>query len=217
MDTILSFDHPSQPAQLIRVGVTEQILLRSLWAGASRYAECTLNHPVTAPRFYCWSETVTGLADELTPNGWERIDRKNLPVLLSPDRSIGLIVSSGDERTGNPLLEPSKINSGPKTTELIVSNRVRQLQMMGAGFDVYSKEETVEWETWVFLYYRDPIQRVMKSELSRPVGFTGSMQATKWDDRWILPSLPLDPEVQNLPEESKYLEPEIEVEVTRKK
>src|SRR5690606_24392145 len=100
-----------------------------LRSGASLMAGCTHSHPSSAPGFYLWSETFSALADMLLPSGWTKLETNNLPVLVNPDRTVGVITSSGSKETGRSTTSPIKQNTGPATVTLVANNVIKQLEL----------------------------------------------------------------------------------------
>jgi hypothetical protein len=202
---------------LAALGLRESVLRQALLAGASRAAECTVNHPASAAGFYSWADTFAALAEMLILEGWTKTEVRNLPVLLSPDNSVGLIVSTGDDHTGKATWEPAKKTTGPQTVEFVKNNRIRQLQIPGLAHNaMYGTSPEYDWDTWVLLFYRDVGRQELRAELSRPVGFNGDLKAGHWAERLMLEPISLDPEVAITTEVSEQSGPDIEVEVTRK-
>lgn len=158
----------------------------ALAGGQAEAVSYSAGAPTFAPELGRWMRTVEAVHDGLMSlqRGWERLDQLNQPTWINGAHSTALVVSSGDNNTGDLTpREPSNRNPKGKTFGALVTAN-EQLAL----FDIMSEVEPVPdiRETWVLLYNaRDGF---VYSELSLPVRMPKSRIET-WADRIILPRL----------------------------
>lgn len=189
------FKQPGDVEDKLReLGLTESLLLGAVAKGLFAWLDCTANHPPSFPGMAAWGETNCNLRESLLPQGWERLNDRNLPLTVKRDTGIAITASSGDECTGLEESIPRTRNpKGLTTKEAILSNRA-QLglfeDMDVVPIDVVNAVS--EWTTWLLLSYRDISARVVRSELSRPVNIGIDGRVDGWAERIILKSIPFD-------------------------
>ena len=119
-----------------------------------------------ASEFGRWARIVEELHNGLVAlqRGWERSDPMNQPTWINTASRTAIVVSSGDENTGQITFgSPSNRNpKGPSFGALVSANENATL------FDaVTATGEMIDVrETWVFLY--DSRQGIVYSQLSSP-------------------------------------------------
>jgi hypothetical protein len=152
--------------------------------GAAEAASYSEGAPKAGPELGRWLRTVEDLHYGLIAlqSGWERSDPMNQPTWINPALHTAVVVSSGDENTGEVTFN-SPSNRNPKGNSfgaLVTANE----QM--AFFDALSKSgEMVDVnETWVLLY--NAREGFVYSELSTPIVMPGSY-IEGWRDRILFP------------------------------
>jgi hypothetical protein len=193
MKTVLYVDPESVSARLQKLGLTEPVLLRAVNAGYIAKANCTENHPPLFPHIAAWSETVRTLRDVLKPQGWTRFNDQNSPKTLSPDGTVSIMVSAGNDATGNPSTEPAtKSPKGPTTADAIEVNRSIQLYLPGMEAYAPPIDEDERISTWVLLAHH--AKNELRAELSLPLAVSTDGRVSVWQERIILTAQPLDGE-----------------------
>lgn len=156
----------------------------ALAAGVAEAASYSSGAPTMAAEFGRWARTVEEFHNGLLglQRGWERTDPLSQPTWINPERHLAVVVSSGDENTGEITFgRPSNRNPKGKTFGTLVAAN-EQASLFDA---VTSAGEMVEInETWVFLYNQR--QGFVYSELSLPILMPGAF-IEDWRDRIILP------------------------------
>lgn len=189
-------------ARLAELGLSEDLLLIPAKAGQLAWENCTSNHPLSAPGFYAWAETVRCLREVLIPLGWESFDDVCLPLVLSPGKQLAITVSSGTDATGRAEHQvQTKSGKGPRTIDVVTQN---QLQANLFPKDAYlsddAKAKLAERlaaqdgrTTWLLLFCRDQARRELRCELSRPIAMDAETnRISGWAERIILPASPMD-------------------------
>ena len=74
--------------RLAQMDLTPEVLLSSCRQGLLAFALCTPNHPVSYAGSSLWAETVSGLGEQLAPDGWRRIDPGGQPLVLHPKGNL---------------------------------------------------------------------------------------------------------------------------------
>lgn len=199
-----ALEHPGDEGDpLAQFGVSVEILHGALRAGERERRTCTKFDAKSAPGFLMWTRTTRRLREQLTPapRSWRAIDLNQLPMVINADRSIGIVVSSGDVFTGLHVPgQPPKTRYPKGAMTAAVVERNEQLAL----FDVPDEPESDapkpgEYDalvTWVLLWYRDARKREIRGELSRPEKVGDNGKIDQWGDRILLPPIPLGGEVK---------------------
>jgi hypothetical protein len=212
MRTVLHSDPITASDALIRLGLTEDVLVAAAMQGYMARTNCTANHPPLFPSFVAWGETVRALREQLAPMGWTRIDEKNYSRTLHPEGHTAIAVATGNEATGVAHESPiTKSVKGPSTVESVEANR---LQAWLPGMEppsTSSKEDEAQPTTWLLLIHHAPNE--LRAELSQPVEIGTDGRINGWRERILLRSVPLDPEPLAITPPSL---PDLDVEIRRK-
>nr|WP_315239980.1 hypothetical protein [uncultured Albidiferax sp.] len=212
MKSLLHSNPISVDLRLGELGLTEAPLLQAVKAGYFAKINCTENHPPLFPPIAAWSEAVRTLRDVLKADGWTRFNDQNSPKTVSPDGTVSIIVSTGNDATGNPSAEPSTTSSkGPTTADAIEVNRSMQLYLPGFEVPVPLTDENEKVSTWILLAHH--AKNEIRAELSLPLAVGNDGRVSVWQERIILVSQPLDgdPVVISPPSQ-----PDIDVSVRRR-
>jgi hypothetical protein len=212
MNAILHSEPSSVHSRLQLLGLTEAALLRAVMAGYMAKTNCTENHPPLFPPIAAWSEAVRTLRDALKPEGWTRFNDQNSPKTVSPDGSTSIIVSTGNDATGIPNVEPATTSSkGPNTAGAIEINRNLQISLPGMELPVPLQDEDEKVTTWILLVHH--AKNELRAELSLPLDVGSDGRVSVWQERIILRAQPLDGEpVVIMPP----VQPDIDVAIRRK-
>jgi hypothetical protein len=212
MNAILHAEPASVLSRLQQLGLTEAALLRAVMAGYIAKSNCTENHPPLFPPIAAWSEAVRTLRDVLKAEGWTRFNDQNSPKTMSPDGSISIIVSTGNESTGIPYAAPATTSSkGPNTAGAIEINRSLQLYLPGMELPVSLQDEDEKVTTWILLAHH--AKNELRAELSLPLDVGSDGRVSVWQERIILRTQPLDGELVMI---TPPAQPDIDVAVRRK-
>ncbi|CAN5667645.1 hypothetical protein BH09ACT8_BH09ACT8_15570 [soil metagenome] len=181
-------------SRLEELGLTLEIIQRSILRAEAEAATCTDFDPPTMAGFTRYGRTVRFLREELVPLGWDYDNPRNLCRTINPSRDFAIVSTSGDEATGDPALNPSTKNPKGYATELAV-DRNEQL-MFDFGDDSGAVAEIApdddQLATW-FLLYRATAEEI-KAEISLPSEFEGT-SIVDWRERIILPTFTIDADV----------------------
>jgi hypothetical protein len=173
--------------RLARMNLDLPIFEHALARGDAEAASWSSAAPSGAPEYARWGRTVEELHEGLIflQQGWERVtpDPLNQPTWMNPQLRTAIVVSSGDENTGQlTFREPSNRNPKGKSFGALVSANEQKsffdaVSESGAMIDIN--------ETWVFLY--NARNGFVYSELSVPIIMPGSYIET-WRERILFPS-----------------------------
>jgi hypothetical protein len=202
-------------------GLTAEILREAAVQGELGRASCTASHPPLIAPIVAWGDATRALRDQLLPLGWIKSDERNYALTISPDGEHAVVVATGDENTGSPVFEATtKSPKGPRTHEVITLNAV-QLNL----FEQMSDEEDARLAvlarrlenpaafTWMLLIARTEDE--LKVELSLPIQVGHDGRPDHWQERIILPSIPLDGGPWGL-RRAPEAGPDFDVDVTRR-
>ena len=183
VDERLSQLHPDLNAALIREAIRGGLESRNAVTLASARTEAGIQQ---------WLKTVKDLRTLLAALQWLIQDQQNCPLISSPDRSISIVVMTGDCETGkNGIAAPSnKAEKGAVAQKFIQQNR--QLELFNQASVKRAKEKQKETQVWALLYHYDKVLNEVRFELSLPTGFD-KHQITEWGIRLLLGSIPNNP------------------------
>jgi|GEM_PF-401556 len=189
-------DRPEQMVtylQELHPDLTPELFLEAIRAGLEERNEVTHAWPPTAAGIKQWMATVYGLRTLLSERHWHLHDYKNCPYISSPDRSIAIVVMTGDPATGKSegVSPTNQAEKGNVAKGFIEQNR--QLELFNqASFEFVKKacvKKPEETYVWVLLYHYDKKANEVRFELSLPNDFS-KKKITAWSVRLILGSQP---------------------------
>lgn len=180
----------------------------------SEYNRTTLNDAVTASGLYAYLAAVRYVREVLKPHGWDLYRKGNLEMAKNSSTGTVIMVSSGDENTGNERgPEPKTKNpKGLETQQIICNNG--QMFLWPEYEQIVTSDSESEY-VWIYLYHIDQRRKELRSELSLPIDMTvDRMKVSRWQTRIILPKISYDIN----PAITKPVEytPEINIEVKRR-
>lgn len=159
--------------------------------------------PPTTAGFLMWAKGTRALRERLRPAGWTHHNDKNLPVTISPDKSMVIVINSGDEDTGRRNGHPRTASSKGSVTKAAIDRDQMKLFELE---EIQRIVETGGQEFWVLLVHVDPGKEI-RLELCRPTTHTEGNPITDWYERVIFDPISLQEEVFTT------VEPEAEVEI----
>jgi hypothetical protein len=194
--------------------LTQGLMLEANQRGFEARLEATLAHAPTAAGTLHWHAFVPALRLALKVQDWIIKDHKNCPLIISADRSMAIVVMTGNSETGKEFGNPTnQADKGAVLDEAVQKNVQYQL-FENAALNRIRKGEGGT-QLWVLLYHVDAAgkdAREIRSELSLPSSFH-KKKIIGWAERIILRSIPTDSSTRIAP--SLPSEP-IEVVVERK-
>ena len=180
--------HSLSPALL------QELLLEANQRGYEARLEATLAHAPTAAGTYHWHAFVAALRLALRIQDWSIKDHKNCPLIISPDKSLAIVVMTGNIETGKEFGNPSnQADKGAVLDEAVQRNVQYQLFENRA----LSKLKKGEGGTqlWVLLYHVENGSKGVKeirTELSLPSDFQRK-KIVGWAERIILRPISTEP------------------------
>lgn len=209
--------HPAEVdarLQELDPALTQDLMLEANQRGYEARLEATLAHAPTAAGTLHWHAFVPAIRLALKVQDWIIKDHKNCPLIISADRSMAIVVMTGNSETGKEFGNPTnQADKGAVLDEAVQKNIQYQL-FENAALNKMQKGE-VGTQLWVLLYHVDAgvkDAREIRSELSLPSSFH-KRKIVGWAERIILRSVPTDPSTGIAP--SLPINP-IEVVVERK-
>lgn len=146
----------------------------------------------TAAGVQQWLKTVEDLRTLLAALQWNIHEQKNCPFISSPDRSISIVVMTGNGETGkNGFEDPTNQAEKGAVAESFVQQN-SQLELFNRDSFELAKEKQKETQVWALLYHYDKVLNEVRFELSLPTGFDNK-KITEWGVRLILGSIPNNP------------------------
>lgn len=200
--------------RLADLGLRPQIFHDAVKTGELYRSECTTNDPKSLPGFIAWARTTRALREKLIPFGWESHEEKNLPMVVHWEKKLAIVVSSGDEATGqNAFVAKTKYAKGRATEGVIIKNAI-QLALFSAP-DIIKpiRPEPSAFITWFLLVSRQ--EDNIFFELSLPNRVQDGKPIGSWVERILFNPIQLN----LLSTHKKYQDQEsapIYVEVTRR-
>ena len=197
--------------RLAGMGLTEGPLLHAARRWYLSWVSFTANHPPFGIGIAAWMEAVAALREVLLPIGWTRSDEKNYALVIHPDGSMAINVATGDAGTGRPTANVSnKAPKGISTADAISVNQV-QLELDLPVPDLPHVRGEDGPLTWFLLLHRAGTE--VRCELSLPSQISPDGRITRWQERIMLPSIPLDDaEIEIVAPEG----PDLDIDVKRK-
>jgi hypothetical protein len=188
-----------EPAQVsVRLSELHDSLEEALFREANEHGyrarlDVTPAHPTTAAGTFHWHAAVFALRTALLEREWIKKDPQNCPFIVSPDKSIAILVMTGDADTG--VIHGYPTNQTQKGAVL--------KQAISANYELFetamiSKLERTKNGTqmWVLLYHVGVDTHghtELRAELSLPSRFDRK-KIVEWTERIILGAIHPDGE-----------------------
>jgi hypothetical protein len=201
-------------SRLEELGLSIEVLHEAIKIGETHRNACTKNDPLSFPGYTAWARTVRSLRELLAPQGWVRSNEQKLSLVLNPSGTIAIAVTAGNTDTGNAAItSKTKYPKGPATVAVIKQN-IGQLT-----FGFYEEAAKTlplrisDCLTWVLLISRSFSE--IRCELSLPRQMGEDSRVVNWDERIILPSVPINTESGPIVYEEEGAD-DIVVEISRR-
>ena len=194
-------------SRLKELNLNSDILVEACKAGLLAKANCTPFDTKGQPGYIQWNDTNSKLRF-LTHNlEWDVYQENGIEGIISKDKKVRIIPSSGDAATGNPNQPASNKNrKGEKSIDIIENSKQGNLF---TGFPNFEDEEI---ETYILLYYAN--KRELRMELSKPSLIDKKGKIKAWNERLILPTQSLNDIEIVIPENVN--EEKIDIPIIRK-
>jgi len=142
-----------------------------------------------------WIYGIEAFRTQMIPKGWTPSDPSNQPRIVSPDSKHAVTVVCGDLNTGNPHGKPLTRNKRGNRTTRSVHYKVSQGELFPVERNIrqdFLSDSPTEQILWIFLFYVDVENRVVRYELSRPINMGQNDKVDGWEPRFIMPPLSID-------------------------
>ncbi|MFJ6141729.1 hypothetical protein [Kitasatospora sp. NPDC092286] len=194
--------NPDDSTRLLAdMGLRPEYFDRVVRMGERSREQCTSDDPKNARGTQDYLARVRELRFQLrTEEGWKRYDPQQAPLIVNPDKTIGIGVLLGDARTGLPGNPQPRSHRPAGVTKAAAITRNQHLQQLSlftpaAGPDEVhlDDDEYANLATWYLLTRRIEGRKSniveIRSELSLPdrVGPKGRIDS--WRARILLPAV----------------------------
>lgn len=166
--------------------LTPDLLSKAILRGLNARNETSKASAPTAAGGKQWFDTLEELRGLLLEKQWNPHNQRNCPFAIAPDRSISIVVMTGNSETGKQgLQDPSTAaDKGVVAEDYVSINRQQTL--------FNQAQEQQGTQVWVLLYHYDKNLQEVRYELSLPTDFS-KKKITGWGERLILGSIPNNP------------------------
>lgn len=181
--------------RLARLGLPSwTVISEALLRGHLARAMCTPSHPPTYLGQAQWGETNAGLREFMArDHGWRNCNAFNIPKTVSPDGSLAVTATSGDEFTGDPAHAVAGTMRPRRTAgiHLVQSNLQLSLDLdlPATANEPEVPAEAADRLTWYLLYRRG--KETLLSEICLPTAVDANGNFEACLERIILPKLDL--------------------------
>lgn len=201
------------------LGLTEALLRDAVDEGVVPVLSCTANDPDQLAGILGWGKITRALRDRLVrqPHKWQRARHRGQDSTVKPDGSVAVVVAGGTEATGTAsgVAPATRSTKGPATRDAVARNWLT-FSAVDPEFEKYDPPPpppSAE-QTWLLLYYIDHDAGEVRAELSLPESIDSDDHVTRWRERILLESIPLD-EPRSVNTETDEDDHRYEVPVTR--
>lgn len=192
--------------RLKELGISSNVLIEACKSGVLSRSNSTAFDTKGQPGYIQWNDTNSKLRLLTHNQGWEVYQENGIEGIISKDKKIRIIPSSGNAATGNPNQPASNKNpKGEGSIKLIDKGK------QGNIFTGFPEQDVEEFETYILLYYAN--DKELRMELSKPSFIDTHGKIKAWEERLILPKQSLN-DIEIMPEETN--EDEIDIPVIRK-
>lgn len=165
--------------KLLSMKLTSEGLTQSCLQGFLSRSNCTDYNTKGGAGFIQWDGTVKALREYFCGNNWEKYEYGGLEGIISSDKTLRIIPSSGNVATGN-INQPAS-NRNPKGINMIKLIEKSQQGSLFDGYPVQTNDDN--YETYVLLYYHD--NKELRMELSKPASIIKG-RIVAWEERIII-------------------------------
>ena len=169
-----------------------ELLYNAIQSGLGARNEATRASAITAAGVLQWLKTVEVLRTLLAEKQWHIHNEKNCPFISTRDRSISIVVMTGNSETGKQGFDDptNQAEKGVVAEGFVEANR--QLELFNQDSLKLVRAGQNETQVWAFLYHYDKTLNEVRFELSYPTGFN-KKKITAWGERLILGNIPNNP------------------------
>jgi hypothetical protein len=179
----------------LEASLGEELLLESNLRGFEARLEATPAHARTAAGTYHWHGFVAAIRTVLKEHRWTIKDHLNCPFVISPDKTISILVMTGDAETGKEFGRPkNQSEKGRVLSEAIDINK--SYDLFEAAAISHMEKGASGTQLWVLLYHVERDSKgtptEIRTELSLPSRFE-KKKIVGWTERIVLRSLDVRP------------------------
>lgn len=183
------------PARLRLLGLTVEMLQRSIEVGDSKRRLVSQPvYPSTYPGVAMWAETLAAFRRQCLKlqDDWGIGATDNYATVYSTKRSIAIAVVAGDAAVGKETLRDPRLTrkKGKKTTQRVQRN-AQQIYIQGELFPASEPDLPPDeaCRTWFLIIH--PTKKEVRVELSCPLSMSEDGIVSGWQERILLPSVPI--------------------------
>jgi len=192
--------HVEERLQVLNPGLSSSLLRNPIMAGLSGRNEVTRASAPTAAGVQQWLNTVEVLRTLLASAQWHIHEQQNCPFITSPDRTVSIVVMTGNSETGkNGFEDPTNQAEKGAVAEGFVQKN-HQLELFNRDSFNLVKDNHKGTQVWALLYHYDKALNEVRYELSLPTAFRNK-KITEWGERIILGSIPNNPSNFAIPDD----------------
>lgn len=172
----------------LSVDLTKTLLTDAVAQALNERNEATEASAPTEAGVAQWLKLVKLLRTWLSAKKWSIQNTLNCPFIVSPDRSISIVIMTGSSETGRVGFgDPSnQAEKGAVAQRFVQGN---QLSLFNQESFRFAKSQPQETQVWALLYHYDKKLDEVRFELSLPTAFN-KKKITAWGERLILGSIP---------------------------
>lgn len=178
--------------QELHPDLTTVLIRNAIRGGLAGRNEVTRASAPTAAGVQQWLKTVEDLRTMLAALQWHIHEQQNCPFISSPDRSVSIVVMTGNSETGKVGFEDPTNQAEKGVVAEKFAQKNSQLELFNRGSFKLAKDKQTETQVWALLYHYDKVLNEVRFELSLPTGFD-KKKITEWGMRLILGSIPNNP------------------------
>jgi len=162
-----------------------------------------------------WAKSTSRLRFLLSSIGWQSDDDKNLSKIVSPNKEIAIIVSSGNAGTGKEGVPVTTKNPKGELLETIINSNLEGIQkkLFPNVQEIIKKDFDIK-AIWYLLYFNDENKNEIRSELSLPIQIENNGKINKWAKRILLSPVNVDPTPLN--NYKQEFNDDIQIDISRK-
>lgn len=178
--------------QELHPDLTTVLIRNAIRGGLAGRNEVTRASAPTAAGVQQWLKTVEDLRTMLAALQWHIHEQQNCPFISSPDRSVSIVVMTGNSETGKVGFEDPTNQAEKGVVAEKFAQKNSQLELFNRGSFKLAKDKQTETQVWALLYHYDKVLNEVRFELSLPTGFD-KKKITEWGMRLILGSITNNP------------------------
>lgn len=170
--------------------LTANLLLEVMQRGYEARIEATPASAPTAAGILYWLASVHSLRTALVERHWSINNNQNCPIIISADKSIAIVVMTGNSDTGKEFGNPTNQADKGAVLGAAVQRNVQYQLFENLAISELKKTECGT-QLWVLLYHVESGAKGVKgirTELSLPSDFQ-KKKIVDWSERIILSSI----------------------------